>query len=681
MARLDRRASGPVRRRGRRDPPSRPTNSLSSPRKPWHAVTPTTDIDDASPAAARARRLDRPGPPRRGHRPRARRGRRAEGRQRPPRHRDEPRPAGLHAVPARHAPRPEPTRTGSAATGSCSPAGHSSLTLYIQLYLSGYGLELVRPRGAAHLGLADPGPPRAPAHPRASRSPPARWARASPPRSAWRWPRAASAACSTRTPRPGESPFDHHIYVIASDGDIEEGVTSEASSLAGHPAAGQPHGDLRRQQDLHRGRHHDRAVRGHRRSATRPTAGTCRSSRAARTSPASSRRWRRREAETDRPSFILLRTIIGFPAPNEDEHRQGARRRAGRRRGRRGQEGPRLRPGAVPSRSTTRCSRTPARSATAAARRTPGLAEARSTTGRAREPERKELLDRLLGRDAARGLGRRRCRSWDADPKGVATRKASGEVLKALADVLPELWGGSADLAESNNTTMEGADSFGPKLDRHEDVGRPPRTAARCTSASASTRWARSSTASRCTGRPAPTAARSCIFSDYMRPAVRLAALMKSPVDLRVDARLDRPRRGRPDPPADRAPGGAAGHPRAGRRPPRRRQRDRARLAGDPGAPGGPQGPRADPAEPARSLDGHLAPRASPAAATCSPRRPPASPQVILIATGSELQIAVEARDGPGGRRRPHPGGVDAVRRVVRRRRTRPTASRCCRRR
>ena len=53
--------------------------------------------------------------------------------------------------------------------------------------------------------------------------------------------------------------------------------------------------------------------------------------------------------------------------------------------------------------------------------------------------------------------------SWEPDPKGVATRKASGEVLNALADVLPELWGGSADLAESNNTTMEGANSFGPK--------------------------------------------------------------------------------------------------------------------------------------------------------------------------------------------------------------------------
>ena len=82
--------------------------------------------------------------------------------------------------------------------------------------------------------------------------------------------------------------------------------------------------------------------------------------------------------------------------------------------------------------------------------------------------------------------------SFEADAKGVATRKASGEVLNALAPVLPELWGGSADLAECNNTTIEGravVPARGPP-----DQGRCPadRTAARCTSASASTPWARS---------------------------------------------------------------------------------------------------------------------------------------------------------------------------------------------
>ena len=80
----------------------------------------------------------------------------------------------------------------------------------------------------------------------------------------------------------------------------------------------------------------------------------------------------------------------------------------------------------------------------------------------AREPERKELFDRLTARQLPAGW-EKALPSWEPDPKGVSTRKASGAVLNALADVLPELWGGSADLAESNNTTMEGQPSFGPK--------------------------------------------------------------------------------------------------------------------------------------------------------------------------------------------------------------------------
>ena len=155
-------------------------------------------------------------------------------------------------------------------------------------------------------------------------------------------------------------------------------------------------------------------------------------------------------------------------------------------------------------------------------------------------------------------------------------------MLNALADVLPELWGGSADLAESNNTTMEGADSFGPtsiatKMWNAEPYGRTLHFGIREHAMGAILNGIALH------GPTRPYGGTFLQFCDYMRGAVRLAALMKAPVDLRVDARLDRPRRGRPHPPADRAPGRAAGDPGPVDGPPRRRQRDRVRLAGDPG--------------------------------------------------------------------------------------------------
>jgi transketolase len=118
---------------------------------------------------------------------------------------------------------------------------------------------------------------------------------------------------------------------------------------------------------------------------------------------------------------------------------------------------------------------------------------------------------------------------WDPDAAGIATRKASGEVLKALAPVLPELWGGSADLAESNNTTMEGADSFGPtdtstRLWQANPYGRTLHFGVR--------EHAMGSILNGIAlhGPTRPYGGTFLVFSDYMRPAVRLAALMKSSV-------------------------------------------------------------------------------------------------------------------------------------------------------
>ena len=142
--------------------------------------------------------------------------------------------------------------------------GHSSLTLYIQLYLSGYGLTLDDLEHYRHWGSITPGHPEHGLTPGVETTTGPLGAGLS---------NAVGMAMAARRERglldpdaaPGTSPFDHHIYAYCSDGDIEEGITHEASALAAAPGARQPHRALRRQPHLDRGRHQDRQVRGCRR--------------------------------------------------------------------------------------------------------------------------------------------------------------------------------------------------------------------------------------------------------------------------------------------------------------------------------------------------------------------------------------------------------------------------------
>ncbi len=173
----------------------------------------------------------------------------------------------------------------------------------------------------------------------------------------------------------------------------------------GHPAAGQPHRVLRQQPDLHRARHQYRADRGRRRRATAPTAGTSRRSRAARTSPASRKAIAEAKKVTDKPSFISVRTIIGYPAPTKMNtggvHGFGARRR----RGGRHQEDPRLRPGQE-VRGAPRGHRAHPQAGRPRARGTREVADRLRRLGRARARA-QEAAGPAARPGAARGLGRR----------------------------------------------------------------------------------------------------------------------------------------------------------------------------------------------------------------------------------------------------------------------------------
>ena len=287
---------------------------------------------------------------------------------------------------------------------------------------------------------------------------------------------------------PGESPFDHFIYVVGSDGDIEEGVTSEASSIAGRQELGNlivfyDHNEISIEDDTN-------------------IAFT-------RTSPKryESYGWHvqtveggenvvgileaieKAKAVTDKPSFIQLRTIIGYPAPTM----QNTGKAHGAALGDDEIAAVKKILGFDPdrsSRSTTSSSSTPGRRWTAARpRRRSGRqgfdAWARGepgTQGAVRPDDRPA---------SCRTGGPTRCRPGRSIRRGSRPGRRPARCCPRWPPVLPELWGGSADLAESNNTTMAGADSFGPVSAKTTHWNASP-TAGPCISGSASTRWARS---------------------------------------------------------------------------------------------------------------------------------------------------------------------------------------------
>ncbi|MCZ4275235.1 transketolase [Rhodococcus sp. BGS-1C] len=398
--------------------------------------------------------------------------------------------------------------------------GHSSLTLYIQLYLGGFGLELADIEALRTFKSKTPG------HPEFRHTDgveittgPLGQGLAS----------AVGMAMASRRerglfdPEPalGESPFDHFIYVIASDGDIEEGITSEASSLAGTQQLGnlilfyddnkisiEHDTDIALSEDVAKryeayGWHVQVVEGGENVTAIEEAIEAA-------------------KAVTDKPSIICLRTIIGFPAPTMmntgavhgaalgDEEVAAVKNALG----------------FDPDKTFEVTDEVIAHTRALQERGRKAHADWNEAfqAWADREPERRALLDRLTAGDLPAGWTEV-LPTWEPGSKAIATRAASGAVLNAVGPVLPELWGGSADLAGSNNTTIKGAKSFGPTSISTDDwdaepYGRTLHFGIREHAMGAILSGIVMHGPTRAYG------GTFMQFSDYMRPAVRLASLM-----------------------------------------------------------------------------------------------------------------------------------------------------------
>ncbi|HEY5852553.1 MAG TPA: transketolase [Aldersonia sp.] len=402
-------------------------------------------------------------------------------------------------------------------------AGHSSLTLYIQLYLAGFGLELSDLEALRTWGSSTPG------HPEFGHTAGVEMTTGPLGQGL---SSAVGMAMASRRERglfdpdsaPGESPFDHFVYVVASDGDIEEGVTAEASSLAGRQQLGNlivfyDHNEISIEGDTNIALSEDVAARyraygWHVQEVTggENVTGILAAVEAA-------------KAVTDKPSFIQLRTMIAYPSPTKQNTGAAHGSALG------AQEIAELKAilGFDPARSFVVEDAVVEHTRLALDRGAVAKAiwQKSFDDWAAINPERRALFDRLQAR-ALPARWTESLPSWPVDPNGVSTRAASGAVLNALAPVLPELWGGSADLAESNNTTMKGADSFGPAAAttahwNANPYGRTLHFGIREHAMGAILTGIVLHGPTRAYG------ATFLQFSDYMRAAVRLAALMGAP--------------------------------------------------------------------------------------------------------------------------------------------------------
>ncbi len=409
-------------------------------------------------------------------------------------------------------------------------AGHSSLTQYIQLYFGGFGLELDDIKALRTWGSLTPG------HPEVHHT---RGVEVTTGPLGQGLATAVGMAMDSRRQRglfdpeaaEGGSPFDHFIYVIASDGDLQEGVTNEASSIAGTQKLGNlivlwDDNDISIEGDTNIAFTEDVAARyealgWHVQTVDWTNGGTGYVEDVAALKDAIEAA----KKVTDKPSFIDLRTVIGWPTPEL----QGTAKVHGNKLGGEAVAATKELLGFDPEQTFEVSEEviTHTRQLVERGEKARADWQEQMDAWREKNPERAALLDRLVEGALPEGW-EKSLPVFEADEKGLATRAASGKVLTALADVLPELWGGSADLAGSNNTTMDGEPSFIPEEYQTKDFsgnryGRTLHFGIREHAMGSILSGINLAGLTRAYG------GTFLQFSDYMRPAVRLAALMGAP--------------------------------------------------------------------------------------------------------------------------------------------------------
>ena len=402
--------------------------------------------------------------------------------------------------------------------------GHSSLTLYTQLFFSGYGLEMVDMQAFRTWDSLTPG------HPEFGHT--AGVETTTGPLGAG-VATAVGMAMAARYERglldphaaDGDSPFDHDIWVICSDGDLQEGVSAEASSLAGTQALGNLNmiyddNRISIEGDTHVSFTEDVAARyraygWHVQEVSALADGNI-------DLAALDAAMIAAKKERTKPSLIRMHSVIAWPAPKL----RGTAKSHGSALGEEEIAATKVELGLNPEEKFAMPEEVFAHVRAVKDRGMAAHTEwnKKFDSWKSANADKAKLLERLVRGELPAG--------WDkALPvfeggKDVATRAASGHVINAIADVLPEFWGGSADLADSNNTTIEGGKSFLPASSTMKDAdpyGRIIHFGIR--------EHAMGSIINGITlhGLTRTFGGTFAVFSDYMRPTARLAALMNIP--------------------------------------------------------------------------------------------------------------------------------------------------------